>query len=174
MACWLRLEEVVAEAGVPPRRSETSAEFVVRVLHSLDLDPRAIGALAALYREARFSEHELGEDARTAARAALAARCTTTCARAGRCREPGAPTHGRTSPRSAAARWRSGPVVVRIARGAWATSPDAPLLALTVAAVATTLWLYLDVSAAQRGAAVGPRRRPTRSGRRARTRGSRC
>jgi hypothetical protein len=73
VACWLRLQEVVAEAGLPPRRSETSSEFVVRTLHSLDLDPRAIGRLAALYREARFSEHELGEDARTAARDALQA-----------------------------------------------------------------------------------------------------
>ena len=69
--CWLRLEESVAAAGLPPRRFETSAEFTVRVLHRLDLDPRAIGELAGLYREARFSEHELGEDARTAARSAL-------------------------------------------------------------------------------------------------------
>lgn len=71
VACWLRLQEIVAEAGLPARASETSAEFVVRTLKTLDLDPRAIGALAALYREARFSEHEMGEDRRTAARAAL-------------------------------------------------------------------------------------------------------
>lgn len=69
--CWLRLEQSVAEAGLPPQRFETAAEFTVRVLHRLDLDPRAIGRLAGLYREARFSEHELGEDARTAARSAL-------------------------------------------------------------------------------------------------------
>lgn len=69
--CWLRLEQSVADAGLPPHRYETAAEFTVRVLHRLDLDPRAIGELAALYREARFSEHELGEDARTAARSAL-------------------------------------------------------------------------------------------------------
>jgi hypothetical protein len=71
VACWLRLQEIVGAAGVAPRRSETSAEFVVRTLKSLDLDPRPIGALAALYREARFSDHELGEDRRTAAREAL-------------------------------------------------------------------------------------------------------
>lgn len=69
--CWLRLEESVAAAGLPPKRYETSAEFTVRVLHTLDLDPRSIGELARLYREARFSEHELGEEARTAARSAL-------------------------------------------------------------------------------------------------------
>jgi Domain of unknown function (DUF4129) len=71
VACWLRLQEIVTAAGHPPHRAETSAEFVVRTLRALDLDPRAVGALAALYREARFSEHEVGEDARTAARSAL-------------------------------------------------------------------------------------------------------
>ena len=71
VACWLRLQASVEEAGVPPRRSDTSAEFVQRALRSLDLDPRAVATLAALYREARFSEHPVGEDARDAARAAL-------------------------------------------------------------------------------------------------------
>ena len=56
-----------------PRRSETSAELVKRLLIALDLDPRAIGRLAALYREARFSEHDLGEDRRAEARSALRA-----------------------------------------------------------------------------------------------------
>ena len=71
VACWLRLQASVEEAGVPPRRSDTSAEFVQRALRSLDLDPRGVATLAALYREARFSEHPVGEDARAAARAAL-------------------------------------------------------------------------------------------------------
>jgi hypothetical protein len=71
VACWLRLQEIVTAAGVEPRRSETSAEFVVRTLRAIDVDPRPIGALAALYREARFSDHELGEERRTAAREAL-------------------------------------------------------------------------------------------------------
>jgi len=69
--CWLRLEEVIAQAGFPRNPWETSAEFTVRILKRLDLDPRAIGALSRLYGEARFSEHELDESARTAARAAL-------------------------------------------------------------------------------------------------------
>ncbi|QNN51765.1 DUF4129 domain-containing protein [Nocardioides mesophilus] len=71
VACWARLEETIAAAGLPRLRHETSAEYVVRVLHRLDLDPRTIGRLAALYREARFSEHPMGEDARAGAREAL-------------------------------------------------------------------------------------------------------
>jgi hypothetical protein len=71
VACWLRLEETLAEAGVPPDRAETSAEFVVRVLHTLDLDPRPVATLAQLFREARFSDHPVDESARTRARAAL-------------------------------------------------------------------------------------------------------
>jgi hypothetical protein len=67
----LRLEEAVAAAGVRPGVAETSTELVSRVLHSLDVDPRAVATLAALYREARFSEHPMGEDARAAARASL-------------------------------------------------------------------------------------------------------
>jgi hypothetical protein len=73
VGCWLRLEEIVASAGYPRSPAETSSEFVVRVLKSLDLDPRAAATLAALYREARFSAHRLGEDERTAARSALQA-----------------------------------------------------------------------------------------------------
>lgn len=69
--CWIMLQDSIAEAGVPSRPSETSAEFTVRVLHELDLDPRAIEQLARLYREARFSTHQLGEDARARATAAL-------------------------------------------------------------------------------------------------------
>jgi hypothetical protein len=71
VACWLRLEEDIADAGLPRRPWETSGELVVRVLRQLDLDPRAVGTLARLYREARFSTHELGEDARSEARSCL-------------------------------------------------------------------------------------------------------
>jgi len=69
--CWLRLEMVITDVGLPPYTWETSAEFTVRVLQRLDLDPRAIATLSGLYREARFSDHELGEDDRVAARSAL-------------------------------------------------------------------------------------------------------
>jgi hypothetical protein len=71
VACWLRLEESVAACGLPPRPAETSTELVTRVLRSLDVDPRAVATLARLYREARFSDHVLGENGRDQARAAL-------------------------------------------------------------------------------------------------------
>ncbi|MEM8904838.1 MAG: DUF4129 domain-containing protein [Actinomycetota bacterium] len=69
--CWLRLEEEVVGAGIPRDPAETSAEFTERVLTRSAVEPEAIRDLAALYREARFSEHELGEPARLAALDAL-------------------------------------------------------------------------------------------------------
>jgi hypothetical protein len=71
VACWLRLQDSVAACGVPLRPAETSSELVTRVLRALDVDPRAVAGLARLYREARFSDHVLGEESREQARAAL-------------------------------------------------------------------------------------------------------
>ena len=71
VACWLLVEESIAAVGLPRRPWETSTEFTVRVLHNLDIDPRPIGSMARLYREARFSEHPMGEDRRAEARAAV-------------------------------------------------------------------------------------------------------
>jgi hypothetical protein len=69
--CWLRLEAVVADAGVPSRPSDTSSELTERVLADHEVDPLAIGQLSSLYREARFSTHQMGEAERTAAVTAL-------------------------------------------------------------------------------------------------------
>jgi hypothetical protein len=69
--CWLRLEAAVTAAGVERDPSDTSAEFTERVLAAHHVDPTALSTLAALYREARFSDHEMGEDARRAAIDAL-------------------------------------------------------------------------------------------------------
>jgi len=71
VACWLRLEEVVAASGVPLHPAETSTELATRVLQALDVDPRAVARLAELYREARFSEHPMTETSRAQARDAL-------------------------------------------------------------------------------------------------------
>jgi hypothetical protein len=69
--CWLRLERSVIEAGVRRDPSDTSAELTERVLANGHVDPTAISRLAELYREARFSNHSMGEDSRHAAIAAL-------------------------------------------------------------------------------------------------------
>jgi hypothetical protein len=71
VACWVRLEHAVERAGIARHRSETSAELTARVLSTYVVDRQAIDALAALYREARFSSHELSEHHRQRAVAAL-------------------------------------------------------------------------------------------------------
>jgi hypothetical protein len=72
VACWVLLEETAANVGIPRLPAETSTELVVRFLHTLDVDPRPVARLAALYHEARFSTHELAADARQRAEQALA------------------------------------------------------------------------------------------------------
>jgi hypothetical protein len=72
VACWVLLEEAAADAGFPRRPSETPTEFVVHVLHALDVDPRPVVELAGLYHEARFSSHRMSTGSRARAEAALA------------------------------------------------------------------------------------------------------
>ena len=71
--CWHRFELQAAEAGVVRAPWETSSEFALRLLDLAEADPRAVADLAALYREARFSDHDLEEPARARARSALTA-----------------------------------------------------------------------------------------------------
>jgi hypothetical protein len=69
--CWLRLEAIVEAAGFPRDPSDTASEFVEHILGRYSLDTGAINDLANLYREARFSDHEMGEGHRLGAIAAL-------------------------------------------------------------------------------------------------------
>lgn len=71
VACWVSLEESIAAAGVPDDPARTSAELVVAVLERLAVDRSALEDLSGLYREARFSAHQLGETERDRARGAL-------------------------------------------------------------------------------------------------------
>ena len=71
VACWMRLERDAGAAGLVRATAETSAEFVERVVATASVDPVPIGELAALYREARFSRHDLDDDHRVRALAAL-------------------------------------------------------------------------------------------------------
>jgi hypothetical protein len=71
VAAWVRLEEAASEAGVRTDRARTSTELARSVLRSYAVDEAALERLAGLYREARFSSHDIGEDMRTQAREAL-------------------------------------------------------------------------------------------------------
>jgi hypothetical protein len=69
--CWMQLEADVAAAGLTRDPADTSLEFTERVLARYTVDSEAISELAALYREARFSDHPLQESHRRAALDAL-------------------------------------------------------------------------------------------------------
>jgi hypothetical protein len=67
IGCWQRFERLATDHGLPRRAAETSSEFVLRVLERANADSTAATTLARLYREARFSDHPLGEQERAAA-----------------------------------------------------------------------------------------------------------
>ena len=71
VACWDRFEEQAERAHVARRDWETSSEFTLRLLDRVSADPAAVARLEALYHEARFSTHEIGESRREAAVEAL-------------------------------------------------------------------------------------------------------
>lgn len=71
VACWHRFEVQAVEAGLARHPWETSSEFALRLLDRADVDPHAVTRLLELYREARFSEHDLGEGDRDEAADAL-------------------------------------------------------------------------------------------------------
>ena len=64
VAAWLDLETSAAATGLPRLPAETSTEYTERVIGAWPVDRERLGDLAALYREARFSVHELGESHR--------------------------------------------------------------------------------------------------------------
>jgi hypothetical protein len=73
VACWDRFEEQAEAISLAREAWETSSEFTVRLLGTLDADLRAVDRLAGLYREARFSDHEITEQHRERAIEALRA-----------------------------------------------------------------------------------------------------
>lgn len=68
---WLALERTAVAVGIDDDRARTPAELVMEVLGRHAVDRDAIERLAALYRQARFSVHPIGEEHREAARRAL-------------------------------------------------------------------------------------------------------
>ncbi len=73
VAAWHRFEVQGERAGVRRREWETSSEFTLRMLDEAGADSAAVTRLGELYREARFSRHEVDEEHRVAAVEALAA-----------------------------------------------------------------------------------------------------
>ncbi|MFN8097154.1 MAG: DUF4129 domain-containing protein [Dermatophilaceae bacterium] len=71
IACWQRLETAIDRAGRPAYAWETPTEVTEAVLREFDVDRDCLADLLALYREARFSRHPLGEAERDRALAAL-------------------------------------------------------------------------------------------------------
>ncbi|MFM6849343.1 MAG: DUF4129 domain-containing protein [Terrabacter sp.] len=67
VAAWLDLEGSAAATGLPRLPAETSTEYTERVITVWAVDRERLADLAALYREARFSVHPLGEEHRTRA-----------------------------------------------------------------------------------------------------------
>ena len=73
VACWDRFEEQAERVGAARKAWETSSEFTIRLLDAVAADGTAVVRLERLYHEARFSDHEITEDNRRAAVAALQA-----------------------------------------------------------------------------------------------------
>ncbi len=73
VACWDRFEDYAERVDASRKYWETSSEFTLRLLDLVSADPAAVSRLEALYREARFSDHDIDEDRRQAAVEALRA-----------------------------------------------------------------------------------------------------
>ena len=71
VACWDRFEQQATRGGVVRRPWQTTGEYVLGVLDLVGADHGAVGRLADLYREARFSDHPMTDDHRRAALDAL-------------------------------------------------------------------------------------------------------
>lgn len=69
--CWMRLEAVSRAAGHEHDPSDTAAESTAKLLRTFTVDEAAVERLADLYREARFSSHEMTEAQRSDAMRSL-------------------------------------------------------------------------------------------------------
>lgn len=71
VAAWVALEKAAARAGVVGEPADTATDLVLRMLAAHPVDRATLERLAVLYREARFSGHELTERHRAEARECL-------------------------------------------------------------------------------------------------------
>jgi hypothetical protein len=71
IAAYARMERVLERSGLRRRPSETPFEYLRRVLGDLRVPAEAAQSLTSLFEEAKFSRHELDENARGRAIGAL-------------------------------------------------------------------------------------------------------
>jgi hypothetical protein len=71
IACWARLEQAAAAAGTPRHVGDSPTDLVTRLLADHAVSEELLAGLADLYRQARYARHDVREDMRTRARAAL-------------------------------------------------------------------------------------------------------
>ncbi|HEV2889195.1 MAG TPA: DUF4129 domain-containing protein [Frankiaceae bacterium] len=73
IACYVRMERALAEAGSPRGATETPLELLRRVLASFAVPEADVRRLTDLFTEARFSSHPVTDEMRHAARRSLGA-----------------------------------------------------------------------------------------------------
>jgi hypothetical protein len=72
IACWVRLEQAAAAAGLPRQVGDTPTDLVTRLLGARTaVSADVLAAFADVYREARYATHTVEERTREQARAAL-------------------------------------------------------------------------------------------------------
>lgn len=71
IAAWLALERAIAAVGIRRRPSQTTLEYVLEVLHGVQLDRAHLDRFAHLYRRALFDDAPLVEHDRDEARTLL-------------------------------------------------------------------------------------------------------
>jgi hypothetical protein len=69
--CWLLLVQSLERHGVTPDPAQSPTELARHALSQVSTDASAVTELTALFLEARFSEHPIGEESRRRAEAAL-------------------------------------------------------------------------------------------------------
>lgn len=73
IACYVRMEAALADAGTPRAVTETPMELLRRVLDEYDVPAADVRRLTDLFTEARFSPHPVTDEMRRAARRSLGA-----------------------------------------------------------------------------------------------------
>jgi hypothetical protein len=71
IAAYARMELVLGRHGLQRRLSETPIEYLRRVLNDVSAHGEAVSRLTSLFERAKFSSHEIGDDAKREAIASL-------------------------------------------------------------------------------------------------------